>query len=35
LYRQEEIFHRQGVELSRQTMCDGIRESADLVSPLY
>ncbi|MGA2630405.1 MAG: IS66 family transposase [Terriglobia bacterium] len=35
LYRQEEIFHRQGVELSRQTMCDWMRECADLVSPLY
>jgi transposase len=35
LYRQEEIFHRQGVELSRQTMCDWMRQCADLVSPLY
>jgi transposase len=35
LYRQEEIFHRQGVDLSRQTMCDWMRECADLVSPLY
>ena len=35
LYRQEEIFHRQGVELPRQTMCDWMRECADLVSPLY
>jgi transposase len=35
LYRQEEIFHRQGVELPRQTMCDWMRGCADLVSPLY
>ena len=35
LYRQQEIFHRQGVELSRQTMCDWMRDCADLVSPLY
>ena len=35
LNRQEEIFRRQGVELSRQTMCDWMRECADLVSPLY
>ena len=35
LYRQEEIFHRQGMELSRQTMCGWMRACADLVSPLY
>jgi hypothetical protein len=35
LNRQEEIFGRQGVELSRQTMCDWMRAGADLVSPLY
>ena len=35
LHRQEEIFQRQGVELSRQTMCDWMRACADLVSPLY
>jgi len=35
LHRQEEIFRRQGVELSRQTMCDWMRACADLVSPLY
>jgi len=35
LYRQEAIFHRQGVELPRQTMCDWMRECAELVSPLY
>jgi len=35
LHRQEEIFQRQGVELSRQTMCDWMRAGADLASPLY
>jgi len=35
LHRQEAIFHRQGVEVSRQTMCDWMRACADLVSPVY
>jgi transposase len=35
LHRQAGIFRRQGVELSRQTMCDWRRACADLVSPLY
>jgi transposase len=35
LYRQEEIYQRQGVDLSRQTMCDWMRQTAELVSPLY
>ena len=35
LYRQEEIFHRQGVELPRQTMCGWMGSCADLASPLY
>jgi transposase len=35
LNRQEEIFHRQGVELSRQTMCDWMRGCAELADPLY
>jgi len=35
LHRQEEIFQRQGVELSRQTMCGWMRSCADLASPLY
>jgi transposase len=35
LYRQADIFRRQGVELSRQTMCDWMCACADLVSPLY
>ncbi len=34
LHRQESIFARQGVELSRQTMCDWMRQCAELVSPL-
>lgn len=35
LHRQEEIFRRQGVDLPRQTMCNWMRQCADLVSPLY
>jgi len=35
LHRQEEIYKRQGVELSRQTMCDWMRQSADLANPLF
>jgi transposase len=35
LHRQEAIFRRQGVTLSRKTMCDWMRRCADLVSPLY
>jgi len=35
LYRQEGIFERHGVTLSRQTMCDWMRRCAQLVSPLF
>ena len=35
LHRQEEIFGRQGVRLSRKTMCDWMRQCAELVSPLF
>ncbi len=35
LHRQEAIFQRQGVTLSRKTMCGWMRRCADLVSPLY
>jgi transposase len=35
LHRQESIFARQGVELSRKTMCDWMRQCAELVSPLF
>ncbi len=35
LNRQESIFARQGVELSRQTMCGWMRDCAELVDPLY
>ena len=35
LNRQEAIFARQGVELSRQTMCDWMGGCAELVTPLY
>jgi transposase len=34
LYRQEEIFQRQGVELSRKTMCGWMSQCAELASPL-
>ena len=34
LHRQESIFARHGVELSRKTMCDWMRQCAELVSPL-
>ena len=35
LYRLEDIFSRHGVELSRATMCGWMRQSAELVLPLY
>jgi transposase len=35
LHRQEAIFRRQGVTLSRKTMCDWMRRCAELVSPLF
>src|SRR4029077_941776 len=35
LYRLEGIFRRQGVELSRQTMCDWMGACAELVSPVW
>jgi transposase len=35
LNRQQEIFERQGVELSRQTMCGWMRQAAELVAPLW
>ena len=34
LYRQEGIFRRHGVELSRQTMCDWMAISAELLEPI-
>jgi transposase len=34
LHRQESIFARQDVDLSRKTMCDWMRQCAELVSPL-
>ena len=34
LHRQESVFARQGVELSRQTMCGWMKECAELVQPL-
>lgn len=35
LHRQEGIFQRQGVELSRKTMCGWMARCAELVSPLF
>jgi transposase len=35
LHRQEGIFERQGVRLSRKTMCDWMRQCAELVTPLF
>ena len=35
LYRQGQIFKRQGVHLSRQTMCDWMGRCAQLLSPLF
>ena len=34
LYRLEQIFERQGLELSRQTLCDWIARTAELVGPV-
>jgi transposase len=35
LHRQQKIFERQGVEISRQTMCGWLAQCADLLQPLY
>ncbi len=35
LHRQQEVYQRHGVELSRQTMCDWMRQSAESLSALY
>lgn len=35
LHRQEQMFRRQGVDLSRRTMCDWMRRSAELLDPLF
>lgn len=35
LHRFEHICRRQGVELSRSTMCDWMKASAELLTPLY
>lgn len=35
LYRQEQIFEREGIELPRQTMCDWIAGCAHLLKPIY
>ena len=35
LHRQEKIFERHGVNLSRKTMCGWLAQSAELLQPLY
>ena len=35
LHRQEKIFERHGVDISRQTMCGWLAQCADLLKPLY
>jgi transposase len=35
LHRQERIYQRAGVELSRKTLCDWMAGSAELLTPLY
>jgi transposase len=35
LHRQEAIFRRHGAELSRKTMCGWMRQTAELLTPLY
>lgn len=34
-YRQEDVLARHGVEIPRQTLCRWLRETADLLAPLY
>ena len=35
LYRQEQIYEREGIEIPRQTMCDWIAGCANLLRPIY
>lgn len=35
LYRQEQIFKRNGIEISMSTMCDWIRQTAELLEPIW
>jgi transposase len=35
LHRQEKIFQRHGVDISRKTMCGWLAQCADLLKPLY
>jgi transposase len=35
LHRQEKIFERHGVDISRQSMCGWMAQCADLLNPLY
>jgi transposase len=34
LFRQEQIYAREGVELRRSTLCDWVRQGADLLEPI-
>ncbi len=35
LYRQERIYRRHGVELSRSTLCEWVREAAEILAPIH
>lgn len=35
LNRQEQIFERSGIEISRSTLCDWVKGSANLLKPIY
>jgi transposase len=35
LHRQAKMFRRYGIEIAEQTMCDWMRQSAELLHPLY
>jgi transposase len=34
LHRQEQIYRRHGIDLSRKTLCDWVRDSANLLNPI-
>jgi hypothetical protein len=35
LYRQEQIYAREGIELPRSTLCDWVRQETELLEPIY
>lgn len=35
LHRQAKMFRRHGIQIAEQTMCDWMRQSAELLAPLY